>query len=250
MTDLRVFTFSADWGLPTTGPFAVKLLAWLSLNAIPYEQSFEDNSRKGPLGKSPWVEYRGERIGDSGVIVDRLSADFGIVPTVGRSPRDRAIAHAFQTAFEERFHQVLEWELFVHPAGAAYIDEMVRKAFPPIASAAIGTSLKRHFARQLYARGIARHPPPVIADLGRTAVDALSAVLEGQPFLAGDEPMLADLAVFGQLAPMVRWPMKTPVAEYLKQSDAVRSWVEGLIERCFGASVNRNEATLRAAATA
>ena len=29
MTTLRVFTFTPDWGLPSAGPFAIKLLAWL-----------------------------------------------------------------------------------------------------------------------------------------------------------------------------------------------------------------------------
>jgi hypothetical protein len=31
MADLRVFTFSPDRGLPSAGPFAIKLLAWLEL---------------------------------------------------------------------------------------------------------------------------------------------------------------------------------------------------------------------------
>ena len=237
MSGLRVFTFSPDWGLPTTGPFGLKLLAWLRLHEIPFEQVDANNPRKGPLGKIPWVEYRGERIADSGVIIARLAAEFGITPTPTRSARDRAIAHAFQTAFEERFHQVLEWELFVHPAGAAYIDGFVRTQMPAAVSTVVASSMKRHFARQLYARGIARHPVAAIADLGRAEVDALSDVLESQPFLAGNEPTLPDLAVFGQVAPMVRWPMDTPVANYLKQSEVVRSWVDGLIERCFGKGV-------------
>jgi hypothetical protein len=31
MPDLRVFTFSPDWGLPSAVPFAIKLLAWLEI---------------------------------------------------------------------------------------------------------------------------------------------------------------------------------------------------------------------------
>src|SRR5215211_5878746 len=62
MTTLRVFTFAPDWGLPTVGPFALKLLAWLELARIPYEQVIEANPRKGPKGKNPWIELEGERI--------------------------------------------------------------------------------------------------------------------------------------------------------------------------------------------
>jgi hypothetical protein len=55
MTNLRVFTFSPHWGLPSAGPFAIKLLAWLELAKIPYEQVIEDNPGKGPKGKNPWI---------------------------------------------------------------------------------------------------------------------------------------------------------------------------------------------------
>ena len=46
MSKLRVFTFASDWGLPTVGPFALKLLAWLVLAGVPYEQVTEANPRK------------------------------------------------------------------------------------------------------------------------------------------------------------------------------------------------------------
>jgi glutathione S-transferase len=72
MATLKVFTFAPDWGLPTVGPFALKLLAWLELAGLPYEQVFEVNPRKGPKGKNPWIELDGERIGDSELIIDLL----------------------------------------------------------------------------------------------------------------------------------------------------------------------------------
>ena len=73
MSGLTVFTFSADWGLPTTGPFALKLLKWLELAGIPFHQQFEDNTAKGPKGKNPWIELDGERYrGEERLLVDRL----------------------------------------------------------------------------------------------------------------------------------------------------------------------------------
>jgi hypothetical protein len=68
MATLKVFTFAPDWGLPTVGPFALKLLAWLELAGLPYEQVYEANPRKGPKSKNPWIELDGERIGDSELI--------------------------------------------------------------------------------------------------------------------------------------------------------------------------------------
>ncbi len=69
LSKIRVFTFAPDWGLPTVGPFALKLLAWLELAGVPYVQVVEPNPRKGPKGKNPWIELDGEPIGDSEVII-------------------------------------------------------------------------------------------------------------------------------------------------------------------------------------
>ena len=87
MSKVRVFTFAPDWGLPTVGPFALKLLAWLELAGIPYEQVIEANPVKGPKGKNPWIELDGERIGDSEVIIDLLKRRHGIDLDQGLTPR-------------------------------------------------------------------------------------------------------------------------------------------------------------------
>jgi glutathione S-transferase len=78
MASLRVFTFSPGWGLPSIGPFAFKLLAWLELARIPYEQVIEDNPRKGPKGKNPWIKFDGEMIGDTELIIELLSKRYGV----------------------------------------------------------------------------------------------------------------------------------------------------------------------------
>lgn len=234
MSSLRVFTFEPDWGLPTTGPFALKLVAWLDLNGIPYEQVVEGNSRKGPLGKSPWIEHEGRQIGDSDAIIRYLAGHYG-KPLDSGAPdsRTRAATHAFKIAFEEEFHQILEWELFFHPEGAAYIDGQIRKSAPPVVGALVSRIVSRHFKRQLYARGIARHGSETVAAKGRAALDALAAWVQDQPFLAGPQPVVADLAVFGQVAPMLHWPMDTPVARYAKTLSPVREWCDRVRDACF-----------------
>jgi len=53
MPNLRVFTFSPDWGLPSVGPFAIKLLAWLELAGIAYEQVIEDAQGSEAMNMPP-----------------------------------------------------------------------------------------------------------------------------------------------------------------------------------------------------
>jgi glutathione S-transferase len=239
MPMLRVFTFSPDWGLPSAGPFAIKLLAWLELAKIPYEQISEDNPRKGPKGKNPWIEIDGERIGDSELIIELLSRRFGIDLDAGLSNEQKAIGLAWRRTFEEHFHQVLEWELFQHPAGAAYMRASLGSKMPLMIGPMLFTMLRSHLRKQLYARGIARHPPEVIAAKGRADVDALADFLEDRPFLLAERPSTADAAVFGLLAPMVYWPMQTPVASHAKSVEVIAHYCDRMRQRCFKRKGNR-----------
>jgi glutathione S-transferase len=233
MPILRVFTFSPAWGLPSGGPFAIKLLAWLELAGIPYDQIIEDNPRKGPKGKNPWIELDGERIGDSELIIELLSRRFGIDLDAGLSNEQKAVGLAWRRTFEEHFHQVLEWELFEHEAGATYLRNSLGSKLPPVVGPALFTVLRSQFRRQLYARGIGRHTPEVIATKGRADVDALGSFLGDRVFLLRERPSTADTAVFGLLAPMVYWPMRTPVATHLKSAPTIVAYCDRMRQRCF-----------------
>jgi glutathione S-transferase len=233
MMALSVFTFSPDWGLPSAGPFAVKLLAWLALADIAYEQVIEDNPHKGPKGKNPWIELDGERIGDSEMIIDLLSRRHGIDLDAGLSADRKAVGHAWRRAFEEHFHQILEWELFQHPAGAEYMRASLQSKLPPLIGPVVFAMLSSHLRKQLHARGVARHTADLIEAKGRADVDALAAFLGDRPFLLAERPTTADAAVFGLVAPMVYWPMATPVASYAKSVPKVVAYCDRMRERCF-----------------
>ena len=234
MANIRVHTFSAMWeGLPAGGPFDLKLLAWLNLAGIPYEHAFQDDTRKAPKGKNPWIELDGERIGDTEIIIGLLAERFGVDLDAGLSAEERAVGHAWRRAFEEHFHQVLEWELIVHPAGAAFMKKGTEASLPPVLGTLVFRMMRRGMARQLHARGLGRHAPDVIERKGRDDLDALSAFLGERQFLVADRPVTADAAVFGLLAPMIYWPMATPVAQYVRTVPNLRAYCDRMKDRCF-----------------
>ncbi len=228
MSDLAVFTFSGDWGLPSTGPFALKLLKWLDLAGIQYRQAIENNPAKGPKGKNPWIELDGERIGDTEIVIELLAKRSGFDIDAGLSPEQKALSHAVRRMLEEHFHQVLEWELFIHPAGAAWVQQVAEAMVPrPLAGVAASVFSGR-FRKQLHARGIARHSDEIIAAKGKADVEAFENLVGSQAFLVGDRPCMADVSAYGLLAPLAKWPMRTPVAEYIKSRPALVAYLDRL----------------------
>ncbi len=243
MDDLRVFVFSPAWGLPSTGPFALKLLAWLGHAGIAHKTVFENRTGKGPLGKSPWIEQGAFRLGDSDAIIRHLARQHGLADPTAIAQAQDARNDAIKTAFEERFHQILEWEMFLHPEGFAGMKQMVARMAPPLVASVVVGGLRRHFRRQLHARGIARLSPETIAETGKRQLDALVLCLEESGgWLGGTRPVLADFAAWGQVAPMLAWPMDTPVARHAKAQPVFADWNRRIMAVGFPEVARRNAA--------
>ena len=119
MPELTVFTFSSDWGLPSTGPFAMKLIKWLEIAGMPYRQQFEDNPRKSPKGKNPWVEIDGERIGDTEIIIDLLAkrSGFGIDDAALRIHEDLNPGTASVQYMLAQFNTSQNWQREIGQSG-------------------------------------------------------------------------------------------------------------------------------------
>lgn len=225
MEPFRVFTFAPAWGLPSAGPFALKLLAWLDHHDIPYRQEIENRPDRGPLGKSPWIEQGSLRMGDSDTIIRHLAAQQGLPDPFRCDTAAQATNRGLRIAFEERFHQILEWELFVHPEGRREMRAMIRTLTPPLIGPLVFAQMARHFDRQLRARGIGRLAPAQVAEEGRRLLDALALRLEtGGGWLDEGGPGLADFTVWGQVAPMLCWPMSTAVANHAKAIPILCAW--------------------------
>lgn len=227
MAELKVFTFAPAWGLPTSGPFALKLLKWLDLAGTPYEQVVEQLSQKGPKGKNPWIELDGQRIGDTEIIIDLLARRTGFDIDAGLSAQQCALSHATRRMVEEHFHMVLEWELFVHPAGIeGGARQMARESVPAPLAGLATAYITRHFGKQLHARGIARHAPDIIASKARADLDALEGLIGDGPYLNGSRLSMADVSIYGLLMPMARWPMETPAADSIKSRPKLMAYLD------------------------
>jgi glutathione S-transferase len=69
---IRIFTFPPGFGLPTTGPFSLKLAMALRMAGVPYEMCAGD-LKKSPKRKIPWIEIGSTAMADSALVVQWLA---------------------------------------------------------------------------------------------------------------------------------------------------------------------------------
>ena len=229
-TPIRVFAFSPAFGLPTPGPFALKLLAVLRLLGVEHAVVHEDDTRKGPKRKNPWIEDDGQRIGDTELILEHLRVTRGVDLDAGLDAGQAAIGHALRRTIEEHLHQALEWEMFVDDGGWAHTRELFARLPWPVRPLA-RLSTRRHLAHHLWERGLARHTPQEIAWKAGRDVAAIHTLLEHRPWLVADRPTVTDATAFGMLAPMVYGPLPGPVASAARASSPIVAFCGRMRER-------------------
>lgn len=228
---LTVYAFSPAWGLPSSGPFAIKLIAWLRLAGLPHEVRYENDTRKGPKGKNPWIELDGELMGDTELIVEHLGERFGASLDEGLSAEQVGRGLCIRRMVEEHLHQVFEHELIVQDAGYQSFKRIIARAAPGFLVPIIGWWLRSHFRKQLKARGVGRHSLDDIARAGRADIDALEALLGDRAWFVADRPTLTDCSVYGLLAPFVKSDFDTAVCSYARSRRRLVEWVDQMGER-------------------
>jgi glutathione S-transferase len=236
-TDLKVFTFGAAWGLPTCGPFGLKLEACLRMLGVPYERRHENDTRKGPKRKSPWIEDGAVRIGDTELILEHIHRTRGKAIDSELSPEEKARSHVLRRMLEEHYHQVFEYELVVTNEGFSELKRLMSGLMPAPLFAVVAPLMRRGFRKHLFERGIARHTPEQVVSMGRADVDALSTWLGERPWFIADHPTKADASAFGLLAASILSPLPTPVCSYARTKPNLVAFVERARARFFPESV-------------
>ena len=212
---IRIYTFPAGFGLPTTGPFSLKLAMALRIAQIPYELVATVDFKASPKRKIPWIDAGGTTMADTVLILRWLGDTRGVDLERGLSPLQRAHGLALRVLLEEHWHQVYEIELILDPEGAG-----ARLA-----------ALQDHFKHHLYERGMLRNSRDEVIALGKADLDATAAWLADRAWAVSDEPTLTDCAVFGMLAPAIYAPFPTPCMSYARTLRPLVAFVERALPR-------------------
>jgi glutathione S-transferase len=239
---MRVYTFSPAWGLPTAGPFGLKLEACLRMLGVPYERRFENNVGKGPKRKSPWIQDGDLVLGDTELILQHVARTHGKVLDAQLSEHDRARSHVLRRMVEEHYHAVFEYELVVLDEGFAQLRGMVGASMPAVVRPVVMPMVRRSFRHHLFERGIGRHSASEVEAMGRADVDALAGWLGDREWFITDAPTKADASVFGLLAVSIKSPLPTPVCSYARTKPNLVAFVDRALTCWFADELSRSKA--------
>lgn len=240
MSELEVYIIGPEWGMPSMSPFGSKLATWVRMAGIQHDLRVQDDPRKGPKKKSPWIVDGAVAMGDSQLIIEHLERTRGVDPNAHLDAQQRATAHLLRRTFEEHFHDVTEYAMFCLDQGwqqsKAHFDflpALVRPFLLPI--------IRSSTRKESWVKGLARHTPDEMARIAADDLRAAAALLGDKPYFFGDRPVTVDCTMFGFLGITLWAPIPYFAQEELVRHANLVSFCERMRERYWSEMVDGPE---------
>jgi glutathione S-transferase len=236
---LTLHKFGTAWGIPDISPFVVKLETYMRMAGIPYETK-QGDPRKAPKKKMPYVVDDGVVLGDSRFIIEHLETKRGISLDARLTPRERAIATAFQSMLEEHLYYVIlyerwqmdaNWERYVPTFGQILKGVGVPGPLRGIVSAVA----RKQTLKALFAQGTGRHSPPEVGRIGERIVVALAEQIGDGPFFFGSEPSTIDATAYAFVSGLIDAPFEGPVRDAAVRKQNLKAYA-GTMKKRYWAS--------------
>lgn len=207
-----LYQFPRSPVLPNLSPFCLKLEAWLRAHNIKHEicETMFKRSKEGLL---PFVEFNGEHIADSQIIILRLQKHFNIDD--GLSDEDKGISRAVERMIEGSTFYALVYFKVVENAPNMVKREVSGLPLPEFVTNIIGKFFGEKVRQRLHGHGMGRHPRDDIITILRRDIQAVCDIIGDNKFLFGDKPSTADFTVFGHLATTYYLPYRQPITDML-----------------------------------
>lgn len=227
---IKLYTFGEAWGLADPSPFCLKLESFLRETGLAYKPEPFDlfrTFRRAPKGKVPFIQdEEGSLVGDSSMIIARLSTRLGIDLDACLDERQRAISHAFRRMLDEHTYWAVVYARWFDEPGWPIVRDLFFAAIPSPLRPFAAAWPRRRISRAMQAQGLGRHSRDEIYALGIGDVQALARLLgDDRYFFAARQPTLLDLWAYAFVAQIIVPPIDSP----LKQATAA---LGNLVRHC------------------
>ncbi len=212
-----------QFGLLNSSPFCMKLEGFLKYHNIPYEIKHA-RPDSGPYGKIPFVQFKGEVVGDSSLIIQKLSEEFALSESL--TAAQRASSHAFKIMAEEHLYWVLVYSRWIETAPWREVKEVFFKPVPKLMRNFIANKVQKEVLKALKAQGIGRLPKDEIYARARLDLTAMSEWFAENNFIAGDEFSDYDFSIWAILSGIISATLQTPLATIAKEFPNLLNYLE------------------------
>jgi glutathione S-transferase len=209
---ITLYSFGPYFGLPEPSPFTTKTEVQLKMAGLAYASEHGGPDR-APKRKLPFIDDDGTVVADSTFIRVYIEKTYAVDLDRRLSAKQKAQAWAIERMLEDHLYWALVHARWADDANFAKGPAQFFEAAPEAMRGAIREQGRQSVMTTLQGQGFGRHSCDEVAALARRSFDALSAQLDGQPYLFGEQPSGVDATAFGLLAGALCPLFESPVRE-------------------------------------
>lgn len=208
--------------MPSSSPFCIKVEAYLKMAGFPYETVHMSDPRKGPKGKLPFIEYDGQRMGDSHLIINHLEQTAQAPMDAHLSDAQKAQSLIARRMLDEHLAWVIIYIRWAPEKNANIIKNTFFAAIPSFIRGFLFRKIRRYMLQSIRLQGISRHSVEEICALAEEDIRALSVLLGDNPYFFGNAPSTLDAVAYAYLASIIHAPIESPIKRFtLEQTNLV-----------------------------
>jgi len=226
MSALKVYHLPGAWGLPTVSPFCLKLDAFLRIAEIEHRSETAATPFGGPKKKAPWIEYQGQILGDSTLIIDFLKRAFAVDPDAHLTSQQRATSVAIQRLVEENLYWAMVYDRWVRDENWPLLKQTVLGSIPAPIRAVLAPLARRGVRKQLAAQGMGLHSSEEIEMIAAKDIAALADLLGEQEWYFGHRISACDATVYSLLANIAFVEFASPMKAMIGGHPNLMTWLE------------------------
>ena len=231
---IQFYQFPGAWGLSSASPFCIKLETYFRMTQTPYNTHIQTDFSKAPKGKVPYIEDKEQKIGDSGLIIDYLTANYGIQLPDKLSPQEKAIERSMLRLIEEHLYWVMVYSRWGDADNFQVLKEVIFAGLPGILKPFIPKIARKQVLQNVRAHGMGRHTPEEIYDLGNSNITALSDFLQDKPFFFGKSPSILDASAYGLLVSILKSPIESPLKAHTSKCQNLVDFCKRIEDKYYG----------------
>jgi glutathione S-transferase len=234
--DFTLYIPGRGWGLPNISPACMKLETWFRMVDVPYKIGIVDPSLV-PKGKIPFIRIGDEIMGDSTLIIERLSKELGKDLDAGLGPVERAVALAFRRMVKENLYWVMAYDRWCTDANFVVYGPLLKELFfaplPVEQQEVYLAGLRQQMITLTHAQGMGRHTPDEVLGIGKADLQAISDYLGDRPFFMGNDPTLVDATLYAHLANIVHVRFTSALRDFSRALPNLVAYCERMQTRYF-----------------
>ncbi len=230
---IKLFGFGNNFGVVDPSPFVLKVDCYYRMAGVQYTTIVSDNNlRRAPKGKLPFIEIEDSLIPDSQWIIEAAQSQGNDLDTQ-LSEEQKATAYLVTKSLDENLYFILVYSRWAREDTWPKLKQGFFANLPLPLKWLVPYIIRKQVLKMLKGQGTAKHSDQELQHAMRRTLESLSALLGDKDFFFGDQPTTLDAAAYGQLAEFISVEIDNPFNQIAKSFPSLVAFCQRIEERYY-----------------